>query len=97
MTKPRFKPPQMIVQTFDRLLALAQRDHHEGQTPTERGPRRAQPWTAADLVAQEALYEIQHDLLDLMLGLARFLGPEYVERLVTTMPWAFKLEDRSHG
>ena len=77
---------------FDRLLKLALRDHHAGEPIGEGGApdrRRGVPWVSADLVAQDALYEIQADLLDLLLSMARILGDAQVDRLVSAMPWAF--------
>jgi hypothetical protein len=74
-----------LAATFERLLTIAQLDHHEGRV---RGP--GHPWTSADLVAQEALFEIQADLLKLLLDVAEALGPAMVGRLTKALPWAYR-------
>jgi hypothetical protein len=89
--KPAAMKPAAI---FDRLVKLALRDHHEGKPLPEgkvTGMRDGHPWTAADLVAQEALFEIQADVLDILLDLARELGPKHVDRLARAMPWAYSV------
>lgn len=85
--KARAVPTANLATVFERLLKLAQRDHHEGKV----GGGSKQPWTAADLVAQEALFEIQTDLLAILLEVAETLGSAMVLRLTEAMPWAYRV------
>lgn len=76
---------------FERLLHCAKRGHQTGLPVTTL--TREQPWVAADLVAQDALYMVQDDLVGLLYEMARDLdgGTDgaTVRHLAAAMPWAF--------
>lgn len=68
-------------QIFQRLITIAAIEHR---------PASNQPWTAADLVDQEALYTIQSELLGLLLEVAKGIDEAAVAKIVKKFPWAFR-------
>lgn len=52
--------------------------------------RKGTPWVSADLVDQEALYDIQAEVLNLMLAVAEDCGQPHVDALVKAFPWAYQ-------
>jgi hypothetical protein len=87
---------------FQRLLAIALRGHQTGNVcggklSAMRVPRGESPWTSADMVHQDALYEIQADLLALLLQMAESIDAAAVAHLTAAMPWAYRVTEVPSG
>lgn len=81
---------------YQRLVRFAQRDHHTGEMHFSR-VTPAQPWTAADLIDQDALYTLQQEIFEILHAFAKELdgGKEdgaTVKHLAAAFPWAFTME-----
>lgn len=80
---------------FQLLLAIALRGHQTGNVcggslARMSTPNGEQPWTSADMVHQDALYEISSDLLALLLKMAESIDAATVAHLMAAMPWAYR-------
>ena len=68
---------------FAKLVQIGTMPHGGSDHP------RPVPWTASDLIDQDALYALQANYLALLHEVARDIGPTAEDTLVRRFPWAF--------
>ena len=69
-----------VQQVFLRMVELAKQHNGNGKSP----------WVVADIVHQEALFNIQERYLTVLGELGRILGPGYEAVLLQQLGYAFK-------